>query len=169
MDFSTYLMLVTFVIGIVLFLGITSILPTLAINQNTSSSHEAKSVVAPVKEADSKLILISDVIENRLEKAAAILEFTSRLPEMREPLLLGLFSPASKGIPENADLERRQIVQEILSKYPEEFVSLLFLMPNGTVYLLEPFAPNRICLHMICPLGITIRLASNQIIPFLVM
>ena len=59
---------------------------------------------------------------------------------MREPLLSGLFSPASKGIPENADLERRQIVQEILSKYPEEFVSLLFLTPNGTVYLLEPFA-----------------------------
>ena len=141
MDFSTYLMLVyTIIIGIVLFLGITSILPTIAINQNTSFSNEAKSVVAPVKEADNKLILISDVIENRLEKAAAVLEFTSRLPEMREPLLLGLFSPASKGIPENADLERRQIVQEILSKYPEEFVSLLFLMPNGTVYLLEPFA-----------------------------
>lgn len=141
MDFSTYLMLVyTIIIGIVLFLGITSILPTIAINQKTSFSNEAKSVVAPAKEADNKLILISDVIENRLEKAAAVLEFTSRLPEMREPLLLGLFSPASKGIPENADLERRQIVQEILSKYPEEFVSLLFLMPNGTVYLLEPFA-----------------------------
>jgi hypothetical protein len=142
MDFSTYLMLVyTIIIGIVLFLGISSILPTLAINQNTSLSNEAKSVVSPVKEADNnKLILLSDVIESRLEKAAAILEFTSRLPEMREPLLLDLFSPASKGIPENADSERRQIVQEILSKYPEEFVSLLFLMPNGTVYLLEPFA-----------------------------
>lgn len=141
MDFSTYLMLVyTIIIAIVLFLGISSILPTLAINQNTSLSNEAKSVVTPVKEADNKLILLSDVIESRLEKAAAILEFTSRLPEMREPLLLDLFSPASKGIPENADLERRQIVQEILSKYPEEFVSLLFLMPNGTVYLLEPFA-----------------------------
>ena len=127
------------IIGVVLFLGISSILPTLGINQNTSFSNEAKSVVAAVKEADNKLILTSDVIENRLEKAAAILEFTSRLPEMREPLLLGLFSPASKGIPQNADLERRQIAQEILSKYPEEFVSLLFLMPNGTVYLLEPF------------------------------
>ncbi|HVD07296.1 MAG TPA: cache domain-containing protein, partial [Nitrososphaeraceae archaeon] len=127
------------IFGIVLFLGIYSILPTLAINQNTSFGNEARSVLATVKEADNKLILISDVIENRLEKAAAILEFTSRLPEMREPLLLGLFSPASKGIPENADLERRQIGQEILSKYPEEFVSLLFLMPNGTVYLLEPF------------------------------
>ena len=131
----------TIIIGVVLFLGITSVLPTIAINQNTSLSNEAKSLVASVKEADNnKLILISDVIENRLEKAAAILEFTSRLPEMRGPLLLGLFSPASKGIPENADLERRQIVQKVLSKYPEEFVSLLFLTPNGTVYLLEPFA-----------------------------
>jgi Cache domain len=128
------------IIGVVLSLGISSILPTLAVNQYTSFSNEAKSVFATVKEADNKLILISDAIESRLEKAAAILEFTSKLPEMREPLQLGLFSPASNGIPENADLGRRQIVQEILSKYPEEFVSLLFLMPNGTVYLLEPFA-----------------------------
>ncbi len=126
-------------IGIVLFLGLSSILPTLVINLNTSFT-KAESLLAAVKEADNNLVLISDVIENRLEKAAAILEFTSRLPEMREPLLLGLFSSVSKGIPENADLYRRQVAQEILSKYPEEFVSLLFLMPNGTVYLLEPFA-----------------------------
>jgi len=88
---------------------------------------------------------------------------------MREPLLLGLFSPASKGIPENADLERRQIGQEILSKYPEEFVSLLFLMPNGTVYLLEPFTRQQNLSTYICPLGITIRVLPNQIIPCLVM
>jgi hypothetical protein len=102
------------IIGIVLFLGISTILPTLVINQNTFFSNEAKYVVVAVKEADHKLILISNVIENKLEKAGAILELTSRLPEMREPLLLGLFSPASKGIPENADLERRQLVREIL-------------------------------------------------------
>jgi hypothetical protein len=128
------------IIGIVLFLGISSTLPTFATDQNISFSDEAKSVIAAPNKTDNNLILISDVIESRLEKAAAILEFTNKLPEMREPLQLGLFSPASKGIPENADLDRRQIAQEILSKYPEEFVSLLFLMPNGTVYLLEPFA-----------------------------
>ena len=127
------------IIGIILFLGLSSILPSLAINQNTSLT-KAESVLAAVEESDNSLILISDVIENRLEKAAAILEFTSRLPAMREPLLLGLFSPISKGIPENADLDRRQVAKETLSKYPQEFVSLLFLMPNGTVYLLEPFA-----------------------------
>lgn len=129
----------TIIIGIVLFLGISYVSSTFAVNQNASFNNEPKSEVASVNEADNKLILISHVIENRLEKAAAILEFTSRLPEMREPPLFSLFSTASKGIPANADLERRQIGQEILSKYPEEFVSFLFLMPNGTVYLLEPF------------------------------
>ena len=120
-------------------MGIFSILPTLAINQTASLNNEAKPSVASANETDNKLILISDVIENRIEKAAAILESTSRLPEMREPLQLGIFSPASKGIPENGDLERREIGREILSKYPQDFVSFLLLMPNGTVYLLEPF------------------------------
>jgi hypothetical protein len=132
--------LLTIIIGIVLFLGISSILPTLAVNQTASLNNESKTAVATVNESDNKLNLVSDVVENRIEKAAAILESTSKLPQMREPLLLGMFSPGSKGIPENADLNRRQIGQEILSKYPEEFVSFLLQMPNGTVYLLEPFA-----------------------------
>jgi hypothetical protein len=127
------------IIGIVLFLGISSTLPTFATDQNSTFRIEDKSELAALNKTDNSLILISDVIENRLEKAAAILELISILPEMREPLQLGLFSPAINGIPENADLDRRQIAQGILFKYPEEFVSLLFLMPNGTVYLLEPF------------------------------
>jgi len=126
--------------GIVLFFGITSILPALPINQNTSFSNEGKSVFATVTKVDNNLILISDLIESRIEKSTAILELTSRLAAMREPLLMSQFSPASKGIPETVDLERRHIAQEMLAEYPEDFVSLLFLMPNGTVYLLEPFA-----------------------------
>ena len=50
------------------------------------------------------------------------------------------FSTAHNGIPINADIEKRQIGQQILSKFPDEFVSFLYLMPNGTVYLLEPYA-----------------------------
>lgn len=79
LHFSTYSMFVySIIIGIVLFLGMSSILPTLVNNQNTPFRNEAKSVPVTVKEADNKLILISDVIENRVEKAAAILEITSR-------------------------------------------------------------------------------------------
>ncbi len=133
------MLLFSILIGIILLLVISSSLSTLAVNQSTSFDSESKPLNTSINAADNKLILLSDIIENRIGKAAAILELTSRLPEMREPPHLGLFSPASKGIPENADLEKRQIGREILLKYPEEFVSFLFLTPNGTVYLLEPF------------------------------
>lgn len=134
-----HLYIITF--GLVLFLGISYIPSTFTLNQTVSSENQNSiSDVDNVKELDNELILLSDVIENRLEKAAAILEFTSRLPEMRALPFLNQFSTNLNGIPSNADMEKRQTGQEILSKYPEEFVSFLFLMPNGTVYLLEPFA-----------------------------
>ena len=133
------MLLYSILIGIILLLVISSPLPTLAVNQTASLSNDAKSVTASINGTDNRLIQLSDIIENRIGKAAAILELTSRLPEMREPPQLVLFTPDSKGIPENADLEKRKIGGETLSKYLEEFVSFLFLTPNGTVYLLEPF------------------------------
>ena len=127
-------------VGIVLFLGIITILSTCILNQVSSFSNESKPIVPTANGTENKLNLISTIIEKRIEKAAVILENTSKLPDMRGPLLLGQFSPLSKGIPENADLNRRQIGQKILSKYPEEFVAFLLQMPNGSVYLLEPYA-----------------------------
>lgn len=127
-------------VGAVLFLGIITILSTCILNQVSSFSNESKPIVPTANGTENKLNLISTIIEKRIEKAAVILENTSKLPDMRGPLLLGQFSPLSKGIPENADLNRRQIGQKILSKYPEEFVAFLLQMPNGSVYLLEPYA-----------------------------
>jgi hypothetical protein len=139
LDFSIDMLLFSILIGITLLLVVSSPLSSLAVNQTTSISNQAKSVIANSNRTDNKLILLSNLIKNRIDKAAAIIELTSRLPEMREPPQMKLFSPASKGIPENADLAKRQTGREILSKYPDEFVSFLFLTPNGTVYLLEPF------------------------------
>jgi hypothetical protein len=133
------MLLFSILIGIMFLLVISNPLTIIAVNQTTFLSNQAKSVIASSNKTDNKLIVLSDLIKNRIDKAAAILEVTSRLPEMRGQPQLELFSPASKGIPENADLAKRQTGREILSKYPDEFVSFLFLTPNGTVYLLEPF------------------------------
>ncbi|CAN5508968.1 hypothetical protein BH18THE1_BH18THE1_22510 [soil metagenome] len=75
------------IFGVVFFLGMSSMLPTLAVNQN-SLSNEFKFVVTTLNETDDKLTLLSDLIEYRIKNAAAILEFTSRLPEMGD--LFGL-------------------------------------------------------------------------------
>ena len=138
--FSIEMLLFSILIAITLLLVASGPLSALAVDQTTSIINQAKSLVANSNSTDNKLTLLSDSIKNRINKAAAILELTSRLPEMREPPQMKLFSPASKGIPENADLAKRQIGRETLSKYPDEFVSFLFLTPNGTVYLLEPFS-----------------------------
>ena len=127
-------------IGAILFLGVIAILSTFTLNQITSFSNEVKPIAPKANGTEGKLNLVSNIIENRIEKVAAILENTSKLPSMREPLQLNLFNPVIKGIPQNADLNRRQIGQEVLSKYPDDFVAFLFQMPNGSVYLLEPFA-----------------------------
>ncbi len=126
-------------IGIMFLLVISSPLTIIAGNQTAFLSTQTRSVVASSNGTENKLTVLSDLIKNRIDKAAAILEVTSRLPEMRAKPQLELFSSSSKGIPENADLVKRQIGREILSKYPDNFVSFLFLTPNGTVYLLEPF------------------------------
>jgi hypothetical protein len=126
--------------GIVLFLVLTCIQPSFASEDVSSTNQSNFSYINNVDEQENELILSSLAIENQLQKATAILELTSKLPEMRTLSYLSQFSTVHNGISANADIEKRQIGQEILSKFPDEFVSFLYLMPNGTVYLLEPFA-----------------------------
>jgi hypothetical protein len=125
--------------GIVLFLVLTCIQPSFASEAVSSTNQSNFSSINNVDEQENELILSSLAIENQIQKATAILELTSKLPEMRTLSYLNQFSTAHNGIPANADIEKRQIGQEILSKFPDEFVSFLYLMPNGTVYLLEPY------------------------------
>jgi cache domain-containing protein len=129
----------TITIGAVLFLGMITVLSTFIVNQISSFSNEVKSTDSSANVIENELNLLSNNIENRIEKAVTTLENTSNLSDMREPLQLSLFSPVYKGIPQNADLNRRQIGQEILTKFPDDFVSFLFQMPNGSVYLVEPY------------------------------
>ena len=90
--------------------------------------------------SNNGLYLLSESIENRLEKASAILELTSKLPDMEHTSSFSSpFNLSINGIPLYADMEKRQIAKQLLSKYSEDLVSVLFLMPNGTVYMLEPF------------------------------
>lgn len=37
------------------------------------------------------------------------------------------------------DTEKRQIANYILSEYPQDIVSVFFQLPNGDIYLLEPY------------------------------
>jgi hypothetical protein len=86
--------------------------------------------------------LLAQDMANRLEKDAAILELTGMLPEVKNLTSVNMLEKTigqSKGIPQNADIPKREVAKDILEKYGE-FQLVFFLMPNGDIYIEEPYS-----------------------------
>jgi hypothetical protein len=80
-------------------------------------------------------------LEDRIQKAGAILEITSKLPQVRDVPYANLLNQTLNtlhGISENSDVDKRKIAQDILSN-DKDFGAIFFLMANGDVYLVEPY------------------------------
>ena len=81
-------------------------------------------------------------LENRIQKAGAILEITSKLPQVRDIPYADLLNQTLNtfhGIPQYADSEKRQVVKNILSSN-NDLYEIFLLMPNGNMYFLEPYS-----------------------------
>jgi hypothetical protein len=67
--------------------------------------------------ADRSLIvkLLADNLENRLNKSTAILEITSRLPDVKNIPYTSSINPALHGIPKDLDISKRKVAQDILA------------------------------------------------------
>ena len=90
-------------------------------------------------------ILITNILaknlENRIQKAGAILEITSKLPQVRDAPYADLLNQTLTklhGIPQQADIEKRKVAQDILIA-DKDFEVIFFLMPNGDMYMDEPY------------------------------
>ena len=83
--------------------------------------------------------LLANNLENRLNKSAAILEITSKLPEVGKVSFASSINNTLHGIPKDTDLAKRKVAQDILSKY-NDFRVIAFLMPNGDMYMEEPYS-----------------------------
>jgi hypothetical protein len=82
--------------------------------------------------------LLAALTQSRLEEATNILEVTSKQDEVRNTPYFGNISQLHMGIPENLDVEKRNAAKEILGNN-KDFGSIYFTMPNGDVYIGEPF------------------------------
>jgi Cache domain len=90
-------------------------------------------------------ILITNILaknlENRIQKAGAILEITSKLPQVRDAPYADLLNQTLTtlhGIPQQADIEKRKVAQDILIA-DKDFEVIFSLMPNGDMYMEEPY------------------------------
>ena len=78
--------------------------------------------------------LLANQLETKLNKSAALLELASESPQIKALPNASLINPSFHGIPKDADMEKRQVAQNILS-IDKDFGRIFFLMPNGDMFL----------------------------------
>ena len=81
---------------------------------------------------------IKNILESKVTKLATALQIASSLPQILQPPDINLIDPKINGIPEDADMEKRQIARILLDQF-NEFSSIDFLLGNGDIYFDEPF------------------------------
>ena len=86
--------------------------------------------------------LLAKNLENHLQNTGAILKITSKLPQVRQIPFANVLNQTLNtlhGIPQNSDIEKRQIANNIISDYNYLF-EVFFIMPNGDIYLVDPYS-----------------------------
>lgn len=98
-------------------------------NQTEVSIHNKNTIVQ----------LLANHLETKLNKSAIILKIVSDIPQIRALPNASLINPSFHGIPKDAEIQKRQIFQNILS-IDKDFEVISYLMPNGDMYFQEPYS-----------------------------
>jgi Cache domain len=88
------------------------------------------------------LQLLANILETRINGTAALLELTSKLPEVRNAHYVNSITEEFMGISQNLDSEKRKIAQYILEQN-KDIASIFFLTPTGDIYIGEPFSDQK--------------------------
>jgi Cache domain len=90
--------------------------------------------------------LLASNLQNHLQKAGAILNITSKLPQVRNVPYAHLLNQTLKtlhGIPQHVDIQKRQVAKNIISDY-KDLQIIISIMPNGDIYFTEPYSRQQI-------------------------
>ncbi|HET8689388.1 MAG TPA: cache domain-containing protein [Methanosarcina sp.] len=90
--------------------------------------------------------ILAKNLENHLQKAGAILNITSKLPQVENVPYAHLLNQTLKtlhGIPQYADIEKRQIAKNIITSNSDLY-EIFFMIRNGDMYFLEPYSIQQI-------------------------
>src|SRR5687768_1153747 len=79
-------------------------------NNNNTSENNNSSLL-------NELENIKNILESKVTKLATALQIASSLPQMLQPPDVNLVDPKVKGIPENADIEKRKIAKTLLDQF----------------------------------------------------
>src|SRR5919107_3873039 len=116
-------------------------------NENNNTDNGNGTSFAATTSAGDSLItnILAKNLEEHLKKAGAILEITSKLPQVRNASYAHLLNQTLNtlnGIPEYADTEKRQVAKDIVASN-SDLRDVFFIMPNGDAYLFEPYSTQQ--------------------------
>ncbi len=94
------------------------------------SKYENKSV---------ELEMLANYFADKIKNLVLVLEKTANLTQVKDVEFIDQINKTFKGIPQSVDIEKRKVAKEIMSQYPE-FSAVGYLLPNGDMYMLEPFS-----------------------------
>jgi hypothetical protein len=89
--------------------------------------------------------ILAKNLENHIQKAGAILEVTSKLPQVRNMSYANLLNQTLStlhGIPQYVDKEKRQVAKNIIDSNSDLY-KIYLIMPNGDMYFLEPYSTQQ--------------------------
>ena len=118
------------------------------INNDTSNSKNYNSTIIAATTASANNLftnILAKNLEDHLKKAGAILEITSKLPQVRNVPYAHLLNQTLNtlhGIPQYSDTEKRQVAKNIVVSN-SDLRDVFFIMPNGDAYLFEPYSTQQ--------------------------
>lgn len=74
----------------------------------------------------------------RMSDIAAVMNVTAKLPQVKDISDAKLVSAETKGVPENAGVEKRKIARDILATN-SDIDAIAFMLANGNMYAEEPY------------------------------
>jgi hypothetical protein len=138
-DYVTFLTLISGLAGIA-FMTIAS---TGYINAVTNNTND----INPTTITNNLITkILAKNLKNYLQKAGAILEITSKLPQVRNVPYTHLLNQTLNtlhGIPQYADIEKRQLAKNIIASNSGLY-EIFFMIRNADMYFLEPYSIQQV-------------------------
>ena len=83
--------------------------------------------------------ILSKNLVNYLNESASIIKITSMIPDISNAQFANKINSSLHGIADSDDVKKRQIADNIL-QHSDTFEAITFLMPNGDMYMEEPYS-----------------------------
>ena len=109
------------------------------ISINNNSLLQNNQTEVPIHNKNTIVQLLANHLETKLNKSAIVLKIVSDIPQIKTLPNASLINPSFHGIPKDAEIQKRQIFQNILS-IDKDVEVISYLMPNGDMYFQEPYS-----------------------------